>query len=90
MAIMSKGLSIETYEESTGESTGESTITSGNTSVTINHGLQSTPTYVSAQPIDEYGVDSYIPEASITSTQFQITIQVPQPSDAKFKWNAKK
>lgn len=63
---------------------GTETILSGNTSVVVTHGLGYTPTLLSVEPLDEYGIGYYLTSVGVTT--FTINIQVPQPSDANFKW----
>ena len=65
---------------------GTETITSGNTSVTVTHGLGATPVVLSVNNLDDYGIG--FKTTSIGATTFTINMQIPQPSNADFKWGA--
>jgi len=67
------------------ENSGSATITSGSTSVTVNHGLAGTPTTITVTPAGNIGnvwVDS------ITSTSFTIHCETAPSSDTTVYWYA--
>jgi len=64
---------------------GSATITSGSTSVTVNHGLAGTPTLVTVTPSADIG-DVWVD--SITSTQFTIHCDSAPSSDTTVYWYA--
>lgn len=66
---------------------GSATITSGTTSITVNHGLWKTPTRVYLAPTtDTLGARYWI--SSKTSTQFTIILNASQASNITFDWRA--
>lgn len=67
---------------------GAATITSGGTSVTVNHGLAVTPAKedIMVTPASDPGQRFWV--SSTTSTQFTITTNAAVPSDAFFGWAA--
>jgi hypothetical protein len=69
------------------EASGSATITAGNTSITVNHGLASTPVRVSLTPsTDTLGARWWI--SATSSTQFTISINASQASNISFHWFA--
>ena len=70
------------------EISGTATITIGNTSVTVSHGVGSTPNWINVMPQDENGLGWYV--TAIGATTFQINIQVPQLGNADYIWSAGK
>lgn len=76
-----KSYGVRTFTKS---DDGTAIINSGNTSITISHSLGLSPVILSVDPLDEYGIGHYI--TNVTATNFTINIQVPQPSNANFRW----
>lgn len=73
------------------ENNGTATITTGNTTVVVNHGLADTPTFVDvgfAGPMDATDVYVYAAPGSFTSTQFTITYSQSAGSNRSFWWRA--
>jgi hypothetical protein len=68
------------------ESTGVATIASGTTSITVNHGLHTTPTAVIVTGRSSETADAYI--SSITSSQIQITVPVAVTAARDVMWRA--
>lgn len=68
-----------------GIKSGTATIISGNTSIVVSHNLGVSPQDITVAATDAYGADWEI--GTITSTQFTISIPVPQPASAGFKWS---
>ena len=64
---------------------GTATITSGTTSVTVNHGLTATPTAITVTPSENIG-DVWVD--SITSTSFTIHCETAPSSDVTVYWYA--
>jgi len=71
------------------EKTGSATITSGNTSVTVNHGLPTTPTNIQLTGTHSEVKDAYVPESSITDTSFEIHVDSAVTADRAVYWKAK-
>lgn len=70
------------------ESRGTGTITTGNTSVTINHGLSTTPTSVLLTPLNtNLGALAHW-AGTLTSTQFNMNTSGAVGSNAIFSWHA--
>ena len=68
------------------ENSGTATIAAGNTSVTVNHGLASTPSKVLVTPLGDPGDRYYV--TNITGTSFDIVIATAPSSDVPFAWYA--
>ena len=69
---------------------GTATIPTGATSVVVPHGLNGTPATISVTPLNEQGLNWFIPDAEITSINFTLYLQAaPFGIDANFKWSAK-
>ena len=68
------------------ENSGTATITAGNTSVTVNHGLASTPSKVLVTPLSDPGDRYYV--TNITDTSFDIVIATAPSADVIFSWYA--
>jgi len=70
------------------ENSGTATITSGNTSVTVSHGLVSTPSKVIVTPITPLGSASKWWVTNITDTSFDIVVDSDPAQDVTFAWQA--
>lgn len=73
------------------ENNGTATITTGNSTVVVNHGLADTPTFVEvgfAGPMDSTSVYVYSAPSSFTSTQFTITYSSTAAVNRSFWWRA--
>ena len=73
----------------TTENSGSATITNGNTSVTVNHGLASTPSNIQLTGTHSEVKDAYVPESSITDTSFEIHVDSAVSADRTVYWKAK-
>jgi len=71
------------------KNSGSATITNGNTSVTVNHGLVSTPSNIQLTGTHSEVKDAYVPESSITDTSFDITVDNAVTADRTVYWKAK-
>lgn len=65
---------------------GTATITAGNTSVTVSHGLVSTPSKVIVTPIGDPGARFWV--ANKTATTFDIVVAAAPTADIQFDWEA--
>jgi len=72
------------------ENSGTATIANTTTSVTVNHGLSTTPSSddIMVTPIESLGSASYFWVDSITSTQFTIHVNADPGQDVDFAWKA--
>ena len=73
------------------ENSGTATITTGNSTVVVNHGLADTPTFVDvgfAGPMDSTSVYVYAAPGSFTTTQFTITYSAAAGVNRSFWWRA--
>jgi len=70
------------------ENSGTATITSGNTSVTVSHGLVKAPSKVRVTPLDDPNSYWYVPKTSITDTTFDIVLASAPATDVEFYWEA--
>ncbi|RLI74084.1 hypothetical protein DRO97_06425 [Archaeoglobales archaeon] len=68
------------------ENKGTATITAGNTSVTVSHGLVSTPSKVIVTPIGDPGDRFWV--ANIGASSFDIVVATAPGSDVEFNWEA--
>lgn len=71
------------------ENQGTDTVTNGSTSVTVTHGLDYTPSTEEIQvcPTETLGAASYWYVDTITSTQFNINVDVDPTKDVTFGWS---
>ncbi len=69
---------------------GTTSIPVGATSVVVAHGLNGTPAIISITPLNEQGLNWFVPDVDITNTNFTLNLQAaPFGVDADFKWSAK-
>jgi len=68
------------------EGSGTATIPAGSTSVTVSHGLATTPTKVLVTPIGDPGDRFWV--ANVTSTSFDIVVATAPAADIDFYWQA--
>ena len=71
------------------ENEGTATIANGNTSVTVNHGLVSTPSNIQLTGTHSEVKDAYVPESSITDTSFEMHVDSAVTADRTVYWKAK-
>lgn len=65
---------------------GRATIPSGNTSVTVSHGLEAAPVWVGVTGLHSEVKDAYV--SAITSTQITLAVGSATSADRKVQWNA--
>jgi len=68
------------------ENSGTATISAGSTSVTVEHGLASTPSKVIVTPIGDPGDRWWV--ANVGSSSFEIHVATAPSADIKFYWTA--
>lgn len=65
---------------------GTATISAGDTSVTVDHELTTTPAHISVTPQEAEGIDCYVD--TVGATSFAINITAAQLVDTNFYWRA--
>jgi len=70
------------------ENSGTATLLNGTTSITVSHGLDTTPTNIQITPTSSLGLASEFWVSTVTSTSFTINVDTNPNQDVTFNWRA--